>query len=375
MKSEQDEGLERTIITIASGKGGVGKTSIAVNLAKILSGYGKVLLIDLDLYVRGLTHFVYWGIPGRRTISKMDLTNFVRKFPDIEKDQEHNRSAVRTYLPGFLDTACIKLNEMLHLLPSSSSTDQTVPLEPKIVPLPLLVLLEELRVRHDYEYIIIDTRAGADRGTIIPILFSDVCIIVSEEDMVSQFSSYNFVLHIGRFQEKYKDLLKTFDREKRTPQIEIIMNKVTRKETVTRRFMDGVEGAMRKNRLFVYNPLDRYIPYDPLVKDAFLDGEYVVETSPLSPFSLFLTSLVSEIDPSIGKLPTKRIRRLKAKSFYRNIIIAFVGVYAVGMLYFYLLFSKDLSPWTRGLILGVLSSFLGVIVGLSLRIILRRRRH
>ena len=47
------------IITISAGKGGVGKTLISANLARILSWSGKhVLLVDMDLHNRGLTTLV-----------------------------------------------------------------------------------------------------------------------------------------------------------------------------------------------------------------------------------------------------------------------------------------------------------------------------
>ena len=48
----------RTVLAIASGKGGIGKSLLAACLRGILSTEYKVLLVDMDLSVKGLT-FLY----------------------------------------------------------------------------------------------------------------------------------------------------------------------------------------------------------------------------------------------------------------------------------------------------------------------------
>lgn len=47
------------IVSIVSGKGGVGKTRISLTLAKVLSNSLRVLLIDFDLHNQGLTHLLF----------------------------------------------------------------------------------------------------------------------------------------------------------------------------------------------------------------------------------------------------------------------------------------------------------------------------
>ena len=63
--------MTKRIIPISSGKGGVGKTSFAVNLSLSLSKYGRTILIDLDTGTSSLRNTI-------RTPVKRDLYHFFK---------------------------------------------------------------------------------------------------------------------------------------------------------------------------------------------------------------------------------------------------------------------------------------------------------
>ncbi len=53
--SDTSSNTEQTVLVISSGKGGVGKSLLAACLRAVLSDEYRVLLIDMDLSVKGLT--------------------------------------------------------------------------------------------------------------------------------------------------------------------------------------------------------------------------------------------------------------------------------------------------------------------------------
>lgn len=88
-----------------SAKGGVGKTSIAVNITNFCAHYGmKILLIDCDLRTHGATAFLRinknWGISKNIISFQTILQNTV----DNQEIKDEKTACIRDYKPVFIET-------------------------------------------------------------------------------------------------------------------------------------------------------------------------------------------------------------------------------------------------------------------------------
>ena len=141
-----------TIYSIASIKGGVGKTTIAENIGVILARAGrKVLLVDADLAMAGLTTIL--GI-GERPITLHDL---------LAGKGEPEKAVYEIYgahilpsgptISGFLRADANKLKGVINNLAKS------------------------------YDYVIIDTPPGISKYSLTPLKLCDEVLIVVTPDV------------------------------------------------------------------------------------------------------------------------------------------------------------------------------------------------
>jgi len=143
------------VITISSGKGGVGKTTATANLGLALASLGKrVVVIDADIGLRNLD--VILGLENRIVYDLVDI---------IEGRSKLRQSMIRH-----------KQYDNLFLIPAAQTRDKSA-----VSPEDMVRLTDELRL--DFDYVIIDSPAGIERGFRNALEPADEVLIVTNPEV------------------------------------------------------------------------------------------------------------------------------------------------------------------------------------------------
>ena len=149
--------MDSRVITITSGKGGVGKTTTTANLGTALAMQGKkVAVVDSDIGLRNLDAVL--GLENR----------IVYDLVDVVEGQCRLRQAL------------IKDKRLpeLYLLPAAQTRDKNA-----INSIQMEQLCEQLR--QDFDFVLIDSPAGIEQGFRNAIVGADEIIIVANPEMAS----------------------------------------------------------------------------------------------------------------------------------------------------------------------------------------------
>jgi septum site-determining protein MinD len=151
------------IMAICSGKGGVGKTTLCVNLAVGLARFGSVLVVDSDI-----------ALPNLHTFFGLD-DPFISLL-DALKDPAYLRDAIHQLRVG-------KEAHDLHVLPASTSVKalEEVNIEN------LREILKKLK--DEYDFIVVDVAAGLSKYAMVPMMSSDVVYLIVNPEKASIFDS------------------------------------------------------------------------------------------------------------------------------------------------------------------------------------------
>ncbi|MDD2585239.1 MAG: MinD/ParA family protein [Syntrophomonadaceae bacterium] len=160
------------VIVISSGKGGVGKTTIAVNIAMAISSMGKkVVLMDADMGLANID--IMLGI-----LPKYNLYHMIQGQKNI-KD---------IIIPGPGD---------LMIIPGGSGIDELANIDQN----QLQKLLTEIgKIDGQYDYMIIDTGAGISKHVIAFLLAADDAIIITTPEPTSLTDAYGIIKTVHRRQ-------------------------------------------------------------------------------------------------------------------------------------------------------------------------------
>ena len=161
------------VVTISSGKGGVGKTTAVANLAVALAADGaKVVCIDGDIGLRNLD--VVMGLENRIVYDIVDV---------IEGRCRLRQAMIRD-----------KRLPELHLIPAAQTRDKSA-----VSPSDMIRLCNDLRKEADW--ILIDSPAGIERGFKNSIAAADRVIVVTNPE-VSAVRDADRVIGILEAEEK-----------------------------------------------------------------------------------------------------------------------------------------------------------------------------
>jgi len=145
------------VITITSGKGGVGKTTTTANLGIALSELGnRVVVVDADIGLRNLD--VVMGLQNRIIYDVVDL---------VEGRCRLRQALIRD-----------RATSELYLLPAAQSRDKTA-----ISPADMIRVCEQLRGACDF--ILIDSPAGIETGFRNAIAGADEFVLITTPDASS----------------------------------------------------------------------------------------------------------------------------------------------------------------------------------------------
>ena len=139
------------VITITSGKGGVGKTTATANIGAALAKLGhKVVCLDADIGLRNLD--VILGLENRIVYDLVDVVEGRCRLPQ----------------------AMIRDKQMptLHLIPAAQTRDKSA-----VSPSDMIRLCNDLREIVDF--IVIDSPAGIERGFRNAIAGADMVLVIS----------------------------------------------------------------------------------------------------------------------------------------------------------------------------------------------------
>lgn len=245
------KGITR-VISITSGKGGVGKTTTVVNLAISLARLGKsVLVLDADLGLANVD--VMLGIRPKYTLQ--DLF-------------EGKKSLAEIIISG---------PEGISIIPAASGVESICTLDTA----QRMILMQSVEeVAAHYDYLLVDTQAGIGSEVMYFNCASAEIICVVNSEPTSLTDAYA--------------LIKVMSQNYGEKAVSILVNEAEdaqRAETTFRKLSKAVERFLHIELRYI-----GFVPMDSAAREAVLNQKALAEIFPSSPASLAITAIAKKVD-------------------------------------------------------------------------------
>ena len=236
-------------VTIASGKGGVGKTNFAVNFAYLLANefHKKILLIDADIGMANAHLFLQ--LSSQKSLKDL--------FDGVPIEDVIQRSFNIDVLSGFSG-----IDDVLAL-------DETA----------IQTAINQLdKISQNYDYVIIDTGAGIDEKVAAFLRVSDHSIIITTPEPTAMMDAYALIKSIYNIYG-YKDLKLV---------INMVKNQEEAEQTYSKLNM-SVKKFLGIDLTFL-----GYLPFTNALRQAVKKKELVAHSYPRDAFTHHLRKICEE---------------------------------------------------------------------------------
>jgi flagellar biosynthesis protein FlhG len=239
------------IASISSGKGGVGKTFVSVNIAACLAQQGKkVLVVDCDLGLANVDVMI--GVNPRFTLKEV-----------VFGDMDVNDVAIQTRY-GF------------DFVPASSGAAEMVQLMYEDIE----KIKETLgKLAQQYDLVILDTGAGISESVLQFNLFANKNVIVLNRELTSLTDAYATI----------KVIYQTFGRDS----FNIIVN-TTRNEEEAKKIFNHIGSICKRFLGFPLHYLG-HIVYDEIVPRSIMKQEVLVHSHNQSPPAIHCSAIAEKM--------------------------------------------------------------------------------